>query len=316
MYGQFFNPPVQFQSFPTGVDTGAVQVIPTGTNTFYVRSTGAADYDPPALTGRIFTTLNAALGQCRSGRGDVVLVLEGHTESITTADQMSNLVANTKIIGRGFGNERPTFTWTTATSSFLFDVANTSLQNCILQMEPTTGTVNVAAPITVSAAGCSIVGCRIKCGTDANNKVTIGITTTAAADQFSFVGNRVFGAAAATCTTFLRLVGADDCEIAWNEITCGTTAAAVGVIQCLTTASTNISIHDNMLFNSATSSTAALTGMAGITGSVTNNKLRNTDNTSLAWVATPGNAAYFSNEGVNDVGERGNPALAGIAQSA
>src|SRR6185369_560361 len=105
--------------------------------------------------------------------------------------------------------------------------------------EPTTGSVNVAAPITVSAAGCSIANCRINCGTDADNKVTIGVTVSGAAD-FQFTGNQVRGAAAATCTTFLRLTNSANPVVQNNDIVCGTTAAAVGPIQVLTTACTGI----------------------------------------------------------------------------
>src|SRR6185369_12157543 len=101
--------------------------------------------------------------------------------------------------------------------------------NMVLQLEPTTGTVNVAAPITVSASGCSITNCRINCGTDANNKVTIGVTVTG--NDFVFTGNQVRGAALATCTTFLRLTGCANPIVTDNDIACGTTAAAVGPIQ-------------------------------------------------------------------------------------
>src|SRR5262249_54267043 len=161
--------------------------------------------DPPELAGRIFTTLNDALGQCRANKGDTVFALPGHAESISTADQMSNLVAGTKIMGVGVGNERPTFTWTVAAATFLFDVANVTISNCILLMDPGAGTVNVAAPITVSASGCGIYGCLIRMGTDANSKVTIGITTTAAGDEFTLAGNHIYGATAAEVTTMIQL---------------------------------------------------------------------------------------------------------------
>lgn len=295
--------------FPGGVDLGPVGVIPTGGSVAaYVRSTGPQDGDSLDLTSRLVPTLNAGLARCRSGRGDTVIVLPNHAENIATADAMSSLVAGTRIIGYGYGDDRPTFTWTANAATFLFDVANVILANCRLFLAGphAAGTATtVAAPITVSAAGCSIVGCDIWAGFDADQIVTIGVTTTAASDRFKFLGNRVRGEAAAVGTTFLRLVGCDDCEVAYNDIVYGTSAAAVGPIQALTTASTGVNIHHNSVQNNAASSTAAITGMAGLTGHIAHNLLRNMTDASVAWIATPGNAQLFQNYGVNNNGETG-----------
>lgn len=257
-----------YTSFPVGVRLGHSTVLPPGTNVHYVRSTGAQSDDPPELTGRIYTTLNAALGQCRSGIGDVVIVLPGHSENISSADQMSNLVAGTQILGLGRGNLRPTFTWTAATATFLLDVANVTLDNLILNMDPGTGTTTVAAPITVSAAGCQISRCKIRMGTDANSIVTIGITTTAAGDDLEIIGNEIYGATAAECTTMIQFVGADRLKFIGNTVVGATSAAAVGVIRFLTTASTDIKMFYNRVRNNKGSSSQAITGMAGLTGEV------------------------------------------------
>jgi hypothetical protein len=215
---------------------------------------------------RRFTTLNAALAACRSGNGDAVMVLPGHTENISSADQMSNLVAGTQIIGCGFGTTRPTFTWTAATSTFLLDVANVGLHDLILNMDPGTGTTTVAAPITISAAGCRISGCQIRMGTDANSKVTIGITTTAAADDLTMDNNFVYGATAAEATTGIQFVGADRLHFVGNRVFMATSSTSVGSIRFLTTASTNVMFLGNIVQNAKASSTIAMTGMAGLTG--------------------------------------------------
>lgn len=268
MFGAFNFPHVNYQQFNAGVRLGPVSVVPGGGLFHFVRSTGPSDYDPPELTGRIHATLNAALGQCRSGKFDHVFVLPGHTENISTADQMSNLVAGTQIIGIGIGTERPTFTWTATGSTFLLDVANVSLQNCILNMDPGTGSVNVTAPMTISAAGCSLIGNQIRMGTDANSKVTIGITTTAAADDLLMLGNDIYGAAAAECTTMIQFVGADRLRFIGNKVRGATSSVAVGVVRFLTTASTDIQMYDNTLEHKKAASETALTGMAGISGQI------------------------------------------------
>lgn len=265
--GQF--PALPQYSMAAGLRTEYGLLLPPGGKVAaYVHHSGPGITDDQEINKRLFTTLNAALRLCRSGKMDTVFVLPGHAENISSADQMSNLVAGTRIIGLGEGTTRPTFTWTAATATFLLDVANVTIQNCILNMDPGAGTVNVAAPITVSAAGCRIVGNQIRMGTDANSKVTIGITTTAAADDFEMVGNYIYGATAAECTTMIQFVGADRLRFIGNTVVGATSSVAIGVIRFLTTASTNILMLDNRVYCTKAASTAAITGMTGTTGIV------------------------------------------------
>lgn len=261
--------------FDGPIDLGTVIVAPPGAQIFYVRGDGTSvtEYsaDPPHIRERLSASVAKALSYCVSARGDVVCALPGHTENIAAADAWSSLVAGTRIIGIGRGNNRPTITWTAATSTVLMDVANVSIENMILNMDPGTGTVNVAAPITISAAGCSIKGCKIRMGTDANAKVTIGITTTAAADDLQIVGNQIYGATAAECTTMIQFVGADRLQFHSNTVVGATSAATVGVIRFLTTASTDIKMFNNSVRNNKSGGGATdncITGMAGLSGEV------------------------------------------------
>lgn len=272
---------------------------------FYVMTSAQLALVKGDVKSRSFTSVNAALNACVANNGDKVYVAEGYTESIAAADSWSNLKAGVQIIGCGEGTNRPTFTWTIATSTVLITKAGVKIENCILQMEPTTGSVNVAAPITVSAAGFQMLGCRINCGTDANNKVTIGITTTAAANDLVFVGNVVRGAALATCTAFLRIVGGANALIAFNDIICGTTSAAVGPISELTTACTGIDISYNRIQNNAASSTACITAaLASTTGWIYQNFCRNmTDGSNAQIVVTSGDVQLWDNKGVNNSNE-------------
>lgn len=269
----------------------------------------AGDGSSPArpLSSLVGTGGALARLQATTSRGHVILVMAGHSESVNAADWASATGAadSFAIVGLGSGQAAPTFTWTTATSTWLFDTNNVVLDGLRLGLEPTTGTVTVAAPITVSAPGCAIRNCWIATGTDANNKVTIGITTTSAADDFTFENNRVIGNSAATMTTFLRLVGVDRCVIRNNYINCGTTAAAVGPIQELTTACTDILIDNNWIQNNATSSTACITmALASTTGWISNNKCRNmTDASNAQIVVTSGDVQLFDNKGVNNSNE-------------
>lgn len=256
-----------------GFRTELVTVLgPTARVAAYVRSGGPISGGDNDLNQRVVTTLNQGLAQCRASMGDIVLVAHDHAENVSTADQMSSLVAGTRIIGLGYGTMRPTLTWTANGATFLLDVANVTLDNFILNLAGprVNGTaLTVAAPITVSAAGCAIRNSEIHFGFDANQIVTIGVTLGTAADDFVFADNHCWAeTAGATGTTFLRVNGADRAQIIGNRIVGASSGVAIGLIQFLTTASLNILMLDNYVQNNLASSTAAVTGLAGVTGFV------------------------------------------------
>lgn len=260
-----------------------------------------------------------------TNRGHVIIVMQGHAENISSADHASAQGAANcfAIVGLGTGTARPTFTWTTATSTWLLDTANIVLDNLNLYLAGTHATgaaLTVAAPITVSAAGCAIRNCSMWAGFEADRAVTIGVTTTAAADQFVFEDNVVRGdavAGATLTTTFLRIVGGDSIVIRRNDIIAGTSSAAIGVIQELTTATTNITIEDNKLQNNAASSTACVTlDMAATTGWIRNNDCRNMLDGSFAHlVVTSGDLQLFRNNGVNNSNESNRVLFLGTASA-
>lgn len=251
---------------------------PGGGKTMLVHSSGAAALNdlPAGFAGNpdgFFTSVNAALASTRAARGDKIIMLPGHTESIATADAWSNLgtASDVEIVGVGTGTNRPTFTWTTATSSVLFDQANLKLRNCRLFLAggSASGALTVAAPITVSAPGPEITDCEIHWGWDADSIVGIGITTTAAADKMKFSRNFCFAETAAVpTTTFLRLTGTDELEIEDSYIVGPGSTIAIGPVQQLTTASLRVRIRRSNFQNTLAGSTHAFTAIAGCTGSM------------------------------------------------
>lgn len=258
------------------------------------------------------STLNAALGKCRSGAGDIVYVLPGHAENVAAADSWSSLVASTKIIGLGTGNDRPQFTWSTATSTVLLDVANVLIENCILLMAGPSGStaLTVAAPMTISGAGCAIRGCRIEVGIDADQLATAAITTTAAADDLLIEGNTVHGAAAAELTTVFQFVGADRLVFRNNNVTAALATDTDGLLQFVTTGSPGILITDNLLHANGTGNTVCIQMSANIVvnGWVVRNFMRNMTDANVNFIVTSGTGVDVQlqwNFGVNNSNERG-----------
>ncbi len=295
--------------FGAGVGIGSefgVFIPPGGRIAAFVRATSV---DGDMYRGYpIFTTLNAALAQCRSGQPDVVLVLPGHTENISAADQMTNLVAGTRIIGLGYGTNRPTFTWTAATATFLFDVANVMLANCILEMagDPTlTAALAVAAPITVTASGCGLFNCLVRAAVDADQYAAIPLTLSTTADDFTLSGCHFFGSTLGISTTFVRLNGADRLLMDSCVLQGATSATGVGVVQCITTASTNIIVRRCTFINRIASSTSAFTGLAACTGVIEGCNFGILNDSGLVGFTVPGDIMGYRNFTVNLAGEQG-----------
>lgn len=299
--------------------------LPCG-RTLYVSSNGGLDRNGSTAGGfgdgtnidAPFATIAAAMSalQNRTNRGDVIYVLPGHVESVSSADYFSNTgtASGFSIIGLGSGTQRPILTWTTATSTWLFDTDGVEIANMNLYTAGPLGSttaLTVAAPITVSAANCRIVGCTINGGVDADQLATIPITTTAAADNFEFIGNYCIGATASGIVTFLRLVGVDDGLVANNYIRAATTVATVGPVQCLTTASTNLRLTGNYIANMKSDATIAFTPMTATTGIVAGNFFY-VDGSGILPI-TAGLMEWFGNYVVNDQGEAG--ALVGTASA-
>ncbi len=304
----------------TEVYPGAVYV-PGGGRTMLVHASGASALDglPAGFAGNpdgFFQSVNAALAATRAGRGDKVIMLPGHTESIATADAWSNLgtASDVEVIGVGSGTNRPTLTWTTATSSILFDQANFKLRNARLFLagaHAAGSALTVAAPITISAAGAEITDCEIAWGFDADQIVGIGITTTAAADYFKFDRNDCYAETAAVpTTTFMRLVGADFMAMDGTRIIGPGSTTTLGPVQFLTTASLKINWRNSTVQNQLASSVHAVTGMAGLTGTVHSCGFGILDNATAVGFVTPGNVQFTNCQTSNDngVGGAGIPA--------
>lgn len=258
-------------SYPGGVDLGSVMVMPTGANIIYLRSTGPQSADSPALTGRIVSTLAAALAQCRSGLYDTVICLPGHTESVADATMLDNLVAGTRIIGVGRGSNMPVFRWTATGSQWIMNDADVFIRGLRLRLEGANGVVKA---IAVTGADNRIEGCDVEVASGATAKATIAIEATTGATRFEFVGNRVRGSATHNVTDGVLIAGVIDGATIADNVMIFSATAANGNIRVGAVAATNMDISRNRLVNTHTASTACIAfGAAAMTGICADNRM-------------------------------------------
>lgn len=123
--------------------------------TFWVKPSTDADYakffaDHNVVedgTNSVYNTVDAAISACTSGRGDVVYVMPGHTETVT-ATSIAHDVAGVTVVGLGRGTSRPTFTFGAAAATITVSAANCGWENVRL----VANFLNVASAFTLSTA--------------------------------------------------------------------------------------------------------------------------------------------------------------------
>ena len=312
---------------PVETIPGAI-MIPTGGLVHYVHSSGAAALDllPPGMRapspGGFFTSVAAvaaASGATRDNRGDQIVCLPGHTETVATASAWGGLAAGVTVrsLGEPESDQRATINFTASGSTILLNKAGTVIDNFIIDCCKTAATV-VAAPFTVSASGCRMTRNRIHGITSATQLATVPVTVASGADDFHFERNVVWATGAGTFATnptnWVQITGAvANCKIRWNDFF-GGTAAATGLIEA-TAAPTNITIMGNTMQNMFATGTSCVVLIANTTGVVCYNSFAVANNGTAAnqGITVPGSVRAFQNFCSDEAGKSGALAPAAVA---
>jgi len=104
-----------------------------------------------------FSTIDYAINRCTASRGDIIMVMPGHAETIADATSLVPDVAGVAIIGLGTGTLRPTITMSAVASSIIVSGANTVIQNLLFKTEHDNTIV-----IEVTGSDSQIVDCEFR----------------------------------------------------------------------------------------------------------------------------------------------------------
>ncbi len=270
-----------------------ITLLPPGSRVAaFVRSTGVQSADDQFTATNLVTTLSAGLARARSGLGDTVVVLPGHSESVTDATMLTNLVPGTRVVGIGRGSNMPTFRWTATAAQWVVDDADVIFQGLRLRLEGANGVVKA---IVVTAADVGFYQNDIEVGSGASNKATIALEIGTGAARCEVISNNFRGSVAGAVTDGVKIVGvADGIRIQDNEMIFAS-AVANGNVN-VTVAATGLRILRNYMYNTVAASTACIAvANAGSDGIIAENSLAITDTT-----ATPASAGIvFTSTGSN-----------------
>lgn len=264
-------------NFPGGITSYGVPVmgsggsVPPSTGTYYFvhSGTGSASNDGKSATTAL-ATIDDAIGHCAASKGDVIVVMPGHAESISGAAAIAVDVAGISIIGLGWGALRPTVTLHTTDATIAISVANVLIRNIRIATDVdavvkvfniTAANVTLDAVDFVETAACACLQF---------------ILTTAAADDLTVQNcSWVQTATAATALQeWIRLVGADRFKCFNNFANLkgyATANPANGVIVGATTASLDVYIEGNRFISTNSTGAIVISLLANSTGFVVNN---------------------------------------------
>lgn len=270
-------------------------LFPTTGNLWFVDS-GAASGGNGKSPESAVQTIDAAINLATASNGDIIIVMEGHAESITGAAGIALDVAGLTIVGLGRGRNRPVITFTTAAAAS-FDI--TAANNWVENLSLVCGIDSQTAMMNIQAAGVTIKNCEFQ-GADACAQAAVGILTTDAADRLHVEGCWFHGAGDTTAWIAIDIVGGDDLTIKNNN--CQGYFGTTGAIRSGTTAGVNYLIQGNTIVNrTADGNNKAITLHANAVGLVCDNRMAIIDSTCPAPITAA--AAFVShNYSVGAVG--------------
>src|SRR5256885_9730538 len=101
-------------AYPFDTATWQRQPIVHAGDPFFVKASGGVNSAYGGDKAHPLATLDYAIGLTTANHGDVIYVMPGHTETISTATALALDVAGVQVVGLGHWRLRPTLTLGTA----------------------------------------------------------------------------------------------------------------------------------------------------------------------------------------------------------
>ena len=291
-------------NYPYGITSfgmpviGSGSLIPPSTGSYFFVSstTGSASNDGTSPQSAL-ATVAQAVTKCTTDKGDVIVVLPGHAEAVTSSS-LTLSKAGISVIGLGQGRLRPTFTYGAAAATINVTADDVAVKNCVF----IANFDNVAAAFTIGAAkDFTLEGNEFFDNSNALHYLSIVVTgsTANSADGLKILNNRWSGLAIAPAAAFSILSTIDRLTVVGNYIKMASTDDEGSFITFSDKNGTNVEIGWNQHYvDNATSGATGifLTGSGTVfTGTVHNNYVRALDTTTELLATAGTKLAYFNN---------------------
>lgn len=266
-----------------------------GSSVLADKGVGGSDGNPGTYQ-KPFATIDYAVGRCTANRGDIIMVMPGHSETISSATSLVLDVAGVAVIGLGAGSDRPDLNFSNTAGSVEVDAANVTLYNLTFTADVSA----VVVGVNVDADYCTIDNCEFNFNATGDDFITTIDADTVTG--FSLTNSRLIAEDAAGNAEMVRLDTAHETVISGNYFY---GAFSDGAIIGEGAASTNILIADNYVYNSDTAGGEGIDLNVACTGVITNNRLGTLFTTAPETTFDPGSCLCTENYVVNAIDESG-----------
>lgn len=262
-------------NFPGGVSSFGVPVMgngflpPTTGKYFFVDSNTGSNSNDGRSPDSPLATIDYAIGLCTANKGDVIVVMPGHAETISAAGGITADVAGISIIGLGVGSNKPTIRFSATASTFLISAANVYVAN----LRVTSTIDEVVKMFSVTAAYVTLD--NIEHFETASCQTIQFLLTSAAADYLTVKNCYHYQAnAAGSAQKWIELVGCDNTRILDNTFILALNNAATTAVINATTAVVNCQIARNIILQTGgTTQVSAILLASSSTGFVHDNRV-------------------------------------------
>jgi hypothetical protein len=294
-------------NYPQGVSSFGIPVIGSGGdvpvstgNHFFVHSGTGSNGNPGNSPTQPLATIDYAIGLCTANKGDVIVVMPGHAETIAAAAGIAADVAGISIIGLGVGTNKPTISFSATDSTFTVSAANIYIAN----LRVTSTVDEVVKMFHVTAAYVTLD--NIEHFETASCQTIQFLLTTNAADFLTVKNCYHFQANAATAAQlWIQLVGCDNVRILDNVFILALQNGATCAVINATTAVANCEIARNTIKQTGgTTQVSAILLVTASTGFVHDNRVAAAV-TTLAGTVALASAYGAENYTVNTVNTSG-----------
>lgn len=248
-----------------------------------------------------FSTIEYAVSRCTANRGDIIFVKPGHAETISSASILTLDVAGVAIIGLGHGSNRPTLTFTTATTANIpVTAANVIVHNILHKANFADIVSAYTATGTATPTDFVVDSCEFRDGSSVLNflKTVTGNATANSMDGFTYTNNKVFGLATTAASQAVIIAAATDrTTYLDNFVVYPVLNDTAALVDFGANNQTNLNMGRNKVFRPSTSTTGGSLfsgGSTGSTGYVYDNYSWHLDN-SAGLLAPTGTKLGFQN---------------------
>ncbi len=248
----------------------------------------------------VFTTIALASAACVAGRGDLILVAPGHTESISSSTALTMSISGVQVVGLGVGSQRPVITLDTAnTATINVSAAGVGFKNIIF----VANFLAIASCFTLTtAADFQLVNCEFRDTSAVLDFLFIVTTDTTSndADGLLIDGCNIYSTSAAGTVGLVSFLGTNNrCQISNNYYTSLSTATTAPLPIATGKILTNFKLSKNRIILKQT--TGVTTGIVITTDGSTNtgvlsdNYIYALDDTSPILVTASSGFKFFNN---------------------